>query len=119
MDSPVSDAERACEAFFGSGRWAAMKADEPDQATGFLRRMTNAGQALSRARAAAEARGAERMRASAQAMVQRRADIWNGAARSDEAGACAESLADECEDIVAVIRALPLPGEPQPSGGDA
>jgi hypothetical protein len=40
------------------------------------------------------------------ALVAERAAKWNDAARADMHAPCAESLADECEDIVAAILAL-------------
>lgn len=37
-------------------------------------------------------------------LVLARAKLWNDHARTAHPGECAESLADECEDIVAAIR---------------
>jgi hypothetical protein len=37
-------------------------------------------------------------------LVLARARLWNDHARAGHPGDCAESLADECEDIVAAIR---------------
>lgn len=48
-------------------------------------------------------------------LVQARADMWNEHAKIGRSGDCSESLADECEDIVAAIRR----GEqPSSTGGE-
>jgi hypothetical protein len=49
-------------------------------------------------------RGIQRERQRCTAIIQARADKWNAQFRAEHAGPCAESLAEECEDIIQTIR---------------